>query len=142
VFLSLLRHSAVRLRLSLAIRRPYRSDRQKDRPQARGLRLLRAWLSAEQLAQFETRGHFDVIGAASGKRYRIHFGVSANVQEIGEDGSPTTGWCFGPEDALVPGDVMLAQKVALETSEYAALAVANRFPVATPRRRRGLHRPF
>jgi hypothetical protein len=27
----------------------------------------------------------------------------------------------------VPGDVMLAQKIALETDELAALAVANRF---------------
>jgi hypothetical protein len=28
----------------------------------------------------------------------------------------------------VPGDVMLAQKIALETEELAALEVANRFP--------------
>jgi hypothetical protein len=28
---------------------------------------------------------------------------------------------------LVPGDVMLAQKIALETDELAALAVAKRF---------------
>jgi hypothetical protein len=37
------------------------------------------------------------------------------------------GWCFVPEGSLVAGDVMLAQKIALETSEYAALAVARRF---------------
>jgi hypothetical protein len=119
----------------------FRSDRRKDRPEARGLRLLRAWLSPEQRAQFDAFGHFDVIGSVTGKRYRIHFGISANVQEIGEDGRPRTGWCFVPEGFLVPGDIMLAQKIALETSEAAALSVANRFPVITPGFRRA-HPPF
>jgi len=32
-----------------------------------------------------------------------------------------------PLGELVSGDVMLAQKIALETNENAALAVANRF---------------
>jgi hypothetical protein len=31
----------------------------------------------------------------------------------------------------VPGDVMLAQKIALETDERGALTLANRFPPAT-----------
>ena len=35
-------------------------------------------------------------------------------------------WCFGPEGHLPLGDVMLAQKLALETDEQAALAIANR----------------
>ena len=34
---------------------------------------------------------------------------------------------FMPLGQLVAGDVMLAQKIALETNESAALAVANRF---------------
>ena len=34
--------------------------------------------------------------------------------------------CFAPDGYLVPGDVMLAQKIALETDELATLAVANR----------------
>jgi hypothetical protein len=37
-------------------------------------------------------------------------------------------YCFIPMGHLVPGDVMLAQKIALETEELAALEVANRFP--------------
>jgi hypothetical protein len=44
------------------------------------------------------------------------------------------GWCFVPEGGLVAGDVMLAQKIALETNERAALAVANRFAVPVVRR--------
>jgi len=46
----------------------------------------------------------------------------------------TVGLCFVPMGHLVPGDVMLAQKIALETNEVGALAVANRFPVQVPRR--------
>ncbi|WP_246649579.1 hypothetical protein [Bradyrhizobium canariense] len=40
---------------------------------------------------------------------------------------PKIGWCFVLERALVAGDVMLAQKIALETDEAAVLALANRF---------------
>ena len=42
------------------------------------------------------------------------------------------GWCFVPNRHLVPGDVMLAQKIALETNERGALAVANKFPGSLP----------
>src|SRR6267378_2637844 len=38
------------------------------------------------------------------------------------------------ESPYQEGDVMLAQKIALETNELGALAVANRFPVVVPRR--------
>jgi hypothetical protein len=43
------------------------------------------------------------------------------------------GWCFVPSGHLVAGDVMLAQKIALETNERAALVVANKFPVQVRR---------
>jgi hypothetical protein len=36
------------------------------------------------------------------------------------------GLCFAPVGPLVKGDVMLAQKIALETDEQSALAAANR----------------
>jgi hypothetical protein len=95
----------------------------------RGLNLLREWLSPEQRAQFDAKRYFDVTGCDSGKRYRIHYGDTTNVREIGDDDLPSGGWCFRPEGQLVAGDVMLAQKIALETHEYRALAVANRFPI-------------
>jgi hypothetical protein len=98
----------------------------------RGLRLLRSWLSPEQLAQFDALGYFDVTGSDSGRTYRIKFGICANIQEFGEDGAPRAGWCFVPDNCLVPGDVMLAQKIALETGERAALAVANKFGASAP----------
>jgi hypothetical protein len=73
--------------------------------------------------QWERRCH-------SGKRYRIHHGNGANVIELDDAALPRTGWCFVPGDHLVAGDVVLAQKIALETDERGALASANNF---TPR---------
>ena len=95
---------------------------------ARGITLLREWLSHEQRAQFDAFECFDVTGSKSGKRYRIQHGVSANVHELDDAGHPVMGWCFVPAANLVPGDVMLVQKIALETNESGALAVAQKFP--------------
>jgi hypothetical protein len=96
---------------------------------ARGIRLLREWLSPEQQAQFDAFRHFDVIGCDTGSRYRIRHGTQTNIHEIDAEGHPIAGWCFIPSGPLVAGDVMLAQKIALETNERAALAIANRFAV-------------
>jgi hypothetical protein len=96
----------------------------------RGLNLLREWLSQEQLAQYDAHKYFEVIGCHTGTRYRIHHGNGANVIELDDAALPRTGWCFVPNDHLVAGDVMLAQKIALETDEWGALASANNF---TPR---------
>ncbi|MGE9007887.1 hypothetical protein ACO2JO_04860 [Leptospira interrogans] len=96
--------------------------------EARGITLLREWLSDDQRRQFDASKSFEVIGSNSGKRYRITHGTGTNVQELAEDGQPVMGFCFVPDGGLVAGDVMLAQKIALETNERAALAVANKFP--------------
>jgi hypothetical protein len=106
----------------------------EDIRETRGVTLLREWLSPEQQAQFDTGRYFDVIGCDSGKRYRIRYGSATNVHEIDDDGRSIIGWCFVPRGNLVAGDVVLAQKIALETNETGALAVANRFPVQAPRR--------
>ena len=101
--------------------------RNGDDPETRGVRLLREWLSPEQLAQYDAHRYFDVTGSDSGKRYRIHHGASMNIQEIDGAGRPRVGWCFVPNTYLVAGDVMLAQKIALETDELGALDVAKKF---------------
>jgi hypothetical protein len=67
------------------------------------------------------------LGCHSGKRYRIYRGTAQNVFEIDDAGQLKLGLCVTPFGGLVAGDVMLAQKIALETDENAALAVANRF---------------
>ena len=98
----------------------------KSGPEARGLKLLREWLSPEQRAQFESEGYFDVVGCHS--RSRIRYGSSANIDELDDAGVPRIGWCFVPNIYLVAGDVMLAQKIALETNERGALAVGRTVP--------------
>jgi hypothetical protein len=50
------------------------------------------------------------------------------VEEVDQRGRCTRRLCFLPERQLVDGDVMLAQKVALETFESEALAIANEVP--------------
>jgi len=73
--------------------------------------------------------YFEVTGFHTGKRYRINHGIGVNVYELDDVGRPRAGWCFVPSDNLVAGDVMLAQKIALETDERGALAVAKNFVI-------------
>src|SRR6267378_2825616 len=146
----LLRNAKERLRLFLSERgRPARvlRDRLRRQPdridpssrfvsgfrhayfesEARGLELLKEWLSPEQFAQYDAKSYFEVTGCHSGKRYRICHGTSMNIYELDGAGRPRVGLCFVPKGYLVAGDVMLAQKIALETDERRALMVANKF---------------
>ena len=127
---------AVRMRIH-ALRQLYRKALAENTSDARGLRLMRRWLSPDQRAEFDDSGCFEVVGCHSGKRYRIYHGTAQNVFEIDDAGwLIIVGLCFMPSGKLVAGDVMLAQKIALETNENGALAVANRFvPVARVIRR-------
>jgi hypothetical protein len=93
----------------------------------RGLRLLKENLSSEQRRQYDRSGYFDVTGGTSGRRYRIRQGRSMNVEQLDKRGRRVCTLCFMPEGWLVTGDVMLAQKIALETFEREALKVANIF---------------
>jgi len=107
-------------------RREWRYRTREER-EAKGLALLREWLSPEQRQQFDRYRYFDVVGSDSGARFRIHYGSASNVHELDVWGSPRAGWCFRPVGSLVVGDILLAQKIALETNERETLAVANAF---------------
>jgi len=96
-------------------------------PEGRSLRLLREWLSPVERAQFAKSGYFEVIGGETGKQYRIYPGIMANVCELDDKGRPGCGLRFRTLGELPIGDVMLAQKIALESRESSALAVARRF---------------
>ena len=50
-----------------------------------------------------------------------------NVLQLGPTGHAVAKWCFTPKGYLVIGDVLLAQKIALETMELKALEVANKY---------------
>jgi len=92
----------------------------------RAATLLKEWLTPAQRAQYEQEGHFDVIGCHTGRRYRIRHGRQANIVELDGRGGRLSAWCFGPEGELPTGDILLAQKIALETDELGAIGIANR----------------
>jgi len=110
-----------------ALRQLYRKVLGEITRDARGLQLMRDWLSPDQRAEFDDKGTFEVVGCDSGKRYRIYRGEAQNVFEIDDAGQLKVCLCFIPYGQLVAGDVMLAQKIAIETDENGALAVAKRF---------------
>jgi hypothetical protein len=74
-----------------------------------------------------------VVGCDTGTRYRILRGKIMNIVELASNGRVRRRWCFAPEGALATGDVMLAQKIALEKFELNALAM----PITTAGRALG-----
>jgi len=113
-----------------AVRELYRHflNSGRSKTERRGLRLLQNWLSPAQRQQFEKFCYFDVVGCSSGRLYRIYDTPNPpNVYQINGIGRKK-GLCFAPVGSLVQGDVMLAQKIALETDEQSALAIANVIP--------------
>jgi hypothetical protein len=48
-----------------------------------------------------------------------------NIFELDANGQALGQWCFAPEGKLATGDVLLAQKIALENMEQQVLALAN-----------------
>jgi hypothetical protein len=101
-------------------------DLDESKAAKRGAQLLEENLSLAQRQQYAKYRYFDVIGGKTGKRYRIHHGSSMNIDQLDKNGRRVCGWCFFPRGGLVAGDVMLAQKYALELFETDALQVANR----------------
>jgi hypothetical protein len=118
-----------------------------DLAEQKGLILLRSWLSPAQARQFDEYYYFDVIGSDTNALYRIHYGRQLNVARFDAAGRQTQRLCFGPVGALATGDIVLAQKIALETMEMSTLAKANVRPpghiavqfAATPEQQRRLY---
>jgi hypothetical protein len=100
-------------------------------PRTRSIRLLKQNLSPAQLAQYKRLDHFEVIGGASGSRYRIRHGDVMNVELLDKNGRRACLLCFMPEGKLPIGDVMLAQKVALELFEAEAISIANKMAMTS-----------
>jgi hypothetical protein len=69
---------------------------------------------------------FEVIGCDTGTRYLITFATAMNIHQLDQDGLSVAQWCFGPKGDLPRGDVLLVQKIALETMERDVLALANK----------------
>jgi hypothetical protein len=103
--------------------------RSRREAELRGAQLLSQHLTREQRSDYERRGYFHVTGSATGKRYRIHHGEQMNIEELNEHGRRVRVLCFMPEGRVPLGDVLLAQKMALELFEADALKIANRSPL-------------
>lgn len=95
-------------------------------PFHRGLKLLLENLTPHQQNEFLRHGYFHVVGGRSKRVYRVSKGRQMNVHQLDGQNRRVCIWCFYPTGHLVEGDVMLAQKLALELFEDEALAVANR----------------
>ena len=119
-------------------------------PEGRSLALLRKWLSPSQREQFGRKSYFEVVGSDSlhihdlirrqdevllrefqfHLRDEIRLGAQFVFRAelvLEEKGCLQEGLCFMPIGALPIGDVMLAQKIALETCEREVRTVARRF---------------
>ena len=97
--------------------------------ESRSHRLLVDNLSNAQRAQFLTRGSFEVTGGDTGKRYRIKRARQMNIEELDRSGRRIKQLCFLPKGDVPLGDMMLAQKLALELFETEALGIATRTAV-------------
>lgn len=127
--------SSLRQSLRELVRRigddPYRHcgmDLLSKAAQERAIQLLKQNLSAAQREQYEKRRHFRVTGGDTGRIYRIRHGVQMNVEQLDQAGRRIRMLCFMPEGRLAVGDVMLAQKIALELFENEALKIAHEVP--------------
>jgi hypothetical protein len=101
-------------------------ERMRAQAEKKALTLLRSWLSPEQAQQYDFQNHFEVVGSDTGTLYRIRHGHTMNIEQLDTAGNKVCKWCFLPKRNLATSDVMLAQKIALETFEIEALAIANR----------------
>jgi len=99
----------------------------------RATALLLENLSAQQRCQYKTYRYFDVTGGESGRWYRIWHRSQQNIEELDVYGRRICIWCFHPIDVAL-GNVLLAQKTALELFERDAMRIANRYSDFAPPR--------
>jgi hypothetical protein len=102
-----------------------RADPPSRDAQSKAIQLLKQHLTPVQREQFEKRNYFYVSGGSSGRVYRIRYGAQMNIEQLDQSGKRIRVLCFMPKGGLAVGDVMLAQKIALELYEMEALNIAN-----------------
>lgn len=104
----------------------------EDMREARSLTLLREWLSTEQQAQFDASNPSKLSALTAGSA----IASSTAQQPISRNSTMPANRSWGGvlfhQGTWSQGDVMLAQKIALETDEMAALKIAKGFAVRGP----------
>ena len=112
--------TGVRVRRTLSVRSNLRVNKCVALCLAVGL-----WTASQARAQQgPTARHEPVLEADTSSRL-LDTGFK-KLYELDFDGKTVARWCFAPKGNLAIGDVLLAQKIALETMEGQALAIANR----------------
>lgn len=93
----------------------------------RSFELLREWLSPSQKQEYDLTKSFTVKGNHTGRRYRITAIPSYGINELSASGRIMMQLCLVPKSsvALFVGDIMLAQKIMLETDECYTRTIAN-----------------
>jgi hypothetical protein len=109
----------------LAVLAAWAGRKETRRAEQKAATLLRSWLTAEEVRRWESQKEIEVVGSHTGTRYRIRRAKVMNIDELDAGGRVVRQWCFAPQGNLVLGDVIIAQKIALETMETKALASAN-----------------
>lgn len=80
----------------------------------KAITLLKSCLTRQQIEEYEQKKHFHLH--VGGKVYRIEQGSHGNVKLVDKDGKVKRSFCVQPR-GIPDGDVMLAQKLMLETDE-------------------------
>lgn len=106
------------------------ASRAREESRLRAEELLLQNLDKEQAAQFQRERAFEVYTQGRTKRYRVGYGTAGNVSLLDGKGVVVAKFCIHPEVACPTEDVMLAQKLLLETDEGTFLKIANRTPMA------------
>lgn len=95
--------------------------------------LMLSVLDREGRERFERHGEIIIASRRDPRhRYLLRRGVSANIEVITPDGHCSHRLCAHPPAHLPVPDIMLAQKLWLESHEDEFLRIANRHAVARP----------
>ena len=101
------------------------SAKERRRARRRAKKLLLASLDADQRRELKRKGYFHVSGS-KGNLYRVASAFPFNVRLAGYAKRSRVFFCLEAEDPDLPAeDVMLAQKLMLETDEGEFLRLAN-----------------
>jgi hypothetical protein len=103
------------------------ADLQADQAgrEERAMGLLKSWLADGEWESLERHGYFEVVGSAGG-RFRLYAKDCFGVRKLRPGKLLGDAYCVVPEGAPALGDILLAQKIALETDEERTLLIANR----------------
>jgi hypothetical protein len=101
------------------------SEKELRKARKRAKKLLHSHLDPEQRRELKRKGHFHVYGS-KGNLYRIAARYPYNVRLAGEAKRSRMFFCLEPDDPEIPlEDVLLAQKLMLESDEGEFLRLAN-----------------